>query len=128
MPERVLIAHHRPALRHWLRYQVGRMFGMSVVAETSEGLSAFAQAIEEKPDLALISTGLPLLDGFELARHLHAALPGCRIFLLTEKPDEEDPRRLREVGAVGHLPNRDIERLGHVLATLNTHLQDGLPA
>lgn len=123
MQRRVLIAHHRPALRHWLRYQVRHQFGMSVVAEASEGLSAYAKALDEKPDVAFISTGLPLMDGWELARHIRGSLPDCQVVLFTELPEDEDLRKIRETGAAGHLSNRDIERLGTVLAALNPPLR-----
>jgi CheY-like chemotaxis protein len=57
------------------------------------------------PDVALLDIGLPVMDGYELARQLRAK-PGAsnlRLFAVTGYGQDEDRRRSRDAGFDGHL-------------------------
>jgi len=58
-----------------------------------------------KPDIALLDIGLPVMDGYELARRFreHPALPGVRLVAITGYGQDADRRRVREAGFDGHL-------------------------
>ncbi len=67
---------------------------------------AALQAIETfAPDVALLDIGLPVMDGYELARRIRAT-PGAskvRLFAVTGYGQDEDRRRSRDAGFDGHL-------------------------
>ncbi len=67
---------------------------------------AALRAIEAfAPDVALLDIGLPVMDGYELARRLRAT-PGTskvRLFAVTGYGQDEDRRRSRDAGFDGHL-------------------------
>lgn len=62
-----------------------------VVDVAADGIEALACALRSPPDVALVDIGLPGIDGYELARRLRAACPGCfRLIALTGYgPDRE---------------------------------------
>jgi CheY-like chemotaxis protein len=70
-----------------------------------DGPSALAAATDFRPHTALLDIGLPVMDGFELARRLRSepGLPGLRLVALTGYGQETDRRRSREAGFDHHL-------------------------
>jgi two-component system, sensor histidine kinase len=46
------------------------------VATAADGMEGVAQALELRPDIALVDLGLPLWDGFVVCERLRAALGG----------------------------------------------------
>ncbi|HEY6928200.1 MAG TPA: ATP-binding protein, partial [Thermoanaerobaculia bacterium] len=69
-----------------------------------DGVNGFLQAIQHRPEVALVDIGLPRLDGYEVARRIRGAL-GSRILLvaLTGYGLPEDRRRALEAGFDAHL-------------------------
>jgi CheY-like chemotaxis protein len=71
-----------------------------------DGPSALAIAARFKPDICLLDIGLPVMDGYELARRLRAShdLPeGARIIALTGYGQDADRRRSSEAGFSAHV-------------------------
>jgi CheY-like chemotaxis protein len=70
------------------------------------------------PDVALIDLGLPLMDGYQLARWLREQ-PQCRDIILIAQTGwgrEEDRKRAREAGFDHHLVKPiDHQRLVEIL-------------
>lgn len=72
------------------------------------------------PDLALLDIGLPLVDGYELARrfHAHPVLRRTRLIALTGH--EQDRRQSAAAGFRGHLVKPvDVEKLRALLDRLD---------
>ncbi|MEP6862278.1 MAG: ATP-binding protein [Deltaproteobacteria bacterium] len=61
------------------------------------GLASFT------PDAALLDIGLPVMDGYELARALHARLPGLKLVALTGYGQPDDRARSSAAGFDAHL-------------------------
>lgn len=61
------------------------------------GLSAF------QPDAALLDIGLPVMDGYELARHVRARVPAVKLVALTGYGQANDRQRSRAAGFDAHL-------------------------
>ena len=71
----------------------------------SDGPTALEIAAEFKPDVALLDIGLPVMDGYEVARRLRE-LPGAsktRLIALTGYGQESDHERSRRAGFEEHL-------------------------
>ena len=75
------------------------------VRSAADGPSALAIARDFAPRLAVLDIGLPVMDGYELAQQLRAALGGAelRLIALTGYGQESDRRRSREAGFDAHL-------------------------
>ena len=63
--------------------------GFSVLGEATSGATAIEAAAALHPELVLLDVQLPDLDGFEVARRLHAA-DGALAVVLTSSRDASD--------------------------------------
>jgi signal transduction histidine kinase len=117
---RVLIIEDNPDGRETLRTML-EMWGhkVEVAADGQQGLD---QALALRPEVALVDIGLPMLDGYEVARRVRAAL-GKSIFLiaLTGYGQPHDYRRAFEAGFDAHLVKpAEPEELHELLEQVGT--------
>ncbi|HEX3481936.1 MAG TPA: ATP-binding protein [Kofleriaceae bacterium] len=86
-----------------------------------DGPAALKLAAEFDPDLALLDIGLPVMDGYELARRLHDD-PGLRrvpLVAVTGYGQPADRQRSEDAGFDAHLVKPiDIERVGSLIRQL----------
>jgi signal transduction histidine kinase len=97
-----------------------QLSGHEVFTATNGGTAL--QSIERHlPEVVLLDIGMPLLDGYEVARRIRAQPWGQRITLvaLTGWGQDSDRRRSREAGFDSHLVKPlDLETLTDLLARL----------
>jgi len=98
-PRRVLLVEDHVDSRDMLRILM-RLWGHEVeVAE--DGREGLERALAWRPDVAVVDINLPLLDGYEVARRVRAALgPAIRLIALTACGDRG---RAFEAGFDAHL-------------------------
>jgi CheY-like chemotaxis protein len=84
-----------------------------------DGPSALNKAEAFVPDIALVDVGLPVMDGYELARRLRTVQglpPKLRLVAVTGYGQESDRQRSREAGFEAHLVKPvDIAALARVV-------------
>jgi CheY-like chemotaxis protein len=74
------------------------------VEEAADGEEGVRKALAWGPEVAVVDIGLPLLDGYGVARRLKAALGGRALLIaLTGYGSPEDKRRAIEAGFAHHL-------------------------
>lgn len=75
------------------------------VRTARDSLSAIRAATEFSPDVALMDIGLPMMDGYELAREMRRILPegSCRLIALTGYSEEGEKEKARAAGFEAHL-------------------------
>jgi len=100
---RVLIAEDQSMVRGALRALLDLEDDIEVVAEVGRGDEVVAAVREHAPDIALLDIEMPGRVGIEAARDLAAALPGCRVVILTTFGRPGFLRRAMEVGASGFM-------------------------
>lgn len=95
------------------------LLGHEAVA-TYDGPSALGVAPTMRPDIALLDIGLPVMDGYELARRLRdmPELEGVKLIAVTGYGQESDRQRSLAAGFDDHLvkPLR-LEKLEEILAS-----------
>jgi two-component system response regulator DesR len=74
-----------------------------VVAQVGRGDEVVAAALRERPDVALLDIEMPGMDGLAAASALRAALPECRVIILTAFGRPGYLRRAMESGALGYV-------------------------
>ena len=76
-----------------------------VIRVVHDGPSALRAAVELVPDVALVDIGLPVMDGYELARRLRQepGLERLRLVAVTGYGQDKDRERSREAGFDLHL-------------------------
>ncbi|HVJ29538.1 MAG TPA: ATP-binding protein, partial [Gammaproteobacteria bacterium] len=93
-----------------------RIFGHDV-AVAHDGPQALSLIGKFRPQAAVLDIGLPVMDGYELARQMRAnGLTQCMFVALTGYGQEEDRARSAEAGFAAHLVKPvDLEHLAKVL-------------
>lgn len=76
---------------------------MQVVGEASDGLEAFQKAVELEPDLILLDTGLPSLNGIEAARRIREIVPEAKIIFWSEESSVDMVQEAMSLGAWGYV-------------------------
>ena len=80
---RVLIAEDQSMVRGALAALLALEDDITPVAEVGRGDEVVPQALETRPDVALLDIEMPGLDGISAAAQLRQALPGCHVLILT---------------------------------------------
>ena len=84
--------------------------GWQVVAEADDGKDAVVQAIASNPDIAIIDYSLPVMNGIEATRQIHARLPKAEILIFTMHDSDVLVRELLEAGARAYLLKSDAKQ------------------
>jgi two-component system response regulator DesR len=100
---RVLLAEDQALVRGALTALLSLEGDIEVVAEVARGDEVVPIALATRPDVALLDIEMPGGDGLSAAQALRAALPACRVVMLTTFGRGGYLRRAMESGAVGFL-------------------------
>jgi two-component system, NarL family, response regulator DesR len=98
---RLLLADDQALVRGALATLLGLEPDLEVVAEVGRGDEIVSAARETRPDVALLDVEMPGLDGIAATRDLRAALPSCRVLVVTTFGRPGYLRRALEAGASG---------------------------
>jgi two-component system response regulator DesR len=100
---RVLLAEDQGMMRGALALLLNLEDDIEVVAQVAAGDEIVPAALDAAPDVALLDIELPGRSGLDAATDLRAALPACRILILTTFGRPGYLRRAMEAGASGFL-------------------------
>ncbi|MEV3858725.1 response regulator transcription factor [Streptomyces sp. NPDC050095] len=100
-PIRLLLADDQDLIRGALSALLDLEDDFEVVAAVDSGDKVLAAARAHRPDVALLDIEMPGADGIAAAAALTAALPECRVVILTTFGRAGYLRRAMAAGAVG---------------------------
>jgi two-component system, NarL family, response regulator DesR len=100
---RVLLAEDQAMVRGALAALLSLEGDIEVVAEVARGDEVVSTALTARPDVALLDIEMPGGDGLSAAHALRAALPSCRVVILTTFGRSGYLHRAMESDAVGFL-------------------------
>jgi DNA-binding NarL/FixJ family response regulator len=100
---RVLIADDHSVLRQALRFMLDAQSGLEVVGEASNGREAVDLAEKLQPDIVLMDTVMPGLNGIEATRQIRRRLPKTRVLMLTGYQEDEHVAGALKAGASGYV-------------------------
>jgi signal transduction histidine kinase len=113
---RILIAEDNPDALESLAVLL-KLCGHEVYG-AANGTKALEAAAEHQPEILLLDIGMPLLDGYEVARRIRAQPwgKGMTLVALTGWGQESDRRRSQEAGFDSHLVKPlDLDKLTRLL-------------
>ena len=79
------------------------------MGEAIDGLGSVQKAAELKPDLVLLSVGLPKLNGIEAAKAIRKAVPGVKLLFATQIIDEGVMKAAMSNGAHGYISKMNAQ-------------------
>jgi two-component system response regulator DesR len=100
-PIRLLLADDQALVRGALAALLSLEPDLTVVAEVGRGDEVVPEALRTRPDVALLDVEMPGLDGVAATAAVRAALPGCRVLVVTTFGRPGYLRRAMEAGAGG---------------------------
>jgi len=83
---------------------------LHVVVEAGDGLEAVQKAKELQPDLIVLDSNLPTLNGLDAARHIRLLASDSKIIFLTQNRDKDLIRAALSTGAQGYVLKNDAAR------------------
>ncbi len=100
---RVLVVDDDPLVRSALSLMLGGQADLEVIGEAGDGREGVTLARSLRPDVILMDIRMPVLNGLEATRELHASPEPPRIIMLTTFDADEHVFGALEAGADGFL-------------------------
>ena len=100
---RVLIADDHRLFAEALEAILAGDDRIKVVGHAGDGREAVRLVGDLKPDVVLMDISMPVLDGIEAARQIHAIDGDTCILMLTGSNSRSDVDRARKAGAAGYV-------------------------
>lgn len=104
MDIRILVADNHRVVREAICSLLRNESGMDVVGEADDGRIAIQLARELHPDVVIIETSLPNLNGIEATRQIAHELPNVKVIALSAHSDRRSVCEMLRAGASGYLP------------------------
>jgi PAS domain S-box-containing protein len=106
-PTRVLIVDDHALVRRGFATLLAGEPDLVVVGEAADGQMAIELTRQLAPDVILMDISMPVLDGIEATRAIHAEFPEVRVIGLSMFEVADQPEAMRQAGAVGYLSKSD---------------------
>jgi DNA-binding NarL/FixJ family response regulator len=90
-------------MRAGLKVLLEKHPGFKVISEASDGHQAVENALEVKPDVAVLDIAMPKMNGIEAAQRISSQLPQTAIIILSMHSDEGYILRGLKAGARAYL-------------------------
>lgn len=100
---RIVIADDLQLMREGLRALVKSERGLRLVGEAVDGRDAVRRVLKLKPDVALLDSNMPDMDGIEAARQILEAWPAARVIILAVRPETVSIKHAFQAGALGYV-------------------------
>jgi len=110
MSVRILVADDHGIVRSGIRLLLERQPDMEVIAEASDGVEAFEQALATRPGVCVLDVGMPRMTGLQATREIRAHLPDAQVLILSMHDDERYLFEALKAGAAGYVLKREADQ------------------
>ena len=98
-----LLVEDHELYRMGLSMLLDKAEGITLVAESADGLDGIKKAREYSPDVILMDIGLPNIDGIEATQRIKDFNPDVKILIFTSRDSENDVFEAFKAGADGYI-------------------------
>jgi PAS domain S-box-containing protein len=126
---RVLVVDDDGIFRRFLKDHLSGKPGLEVVGEAEDGRKALEQAEALNPDLVLMDSRMPKLNGFKASRLLLERMPLLKVIILGIFDNIKDKQAAEECGACGYVQKLNVmeELLPAIRAAFRTNGNRKMP-
>jgi DNA-binding NarL/FixJ family response regulator len=100
---KVLLVDDQDLFRHGLALLLKLETELTVIGQACNGKLAIELATQLQPDVILMDVRMPICNGVEATRQIHAQFPWIRILVLTTFDEDEYIWQSLQAGALGYL-------------------------
>lgn len=100
---RVLVVDDQDILRDGVTRMLNRQPDLEVVGEASEGRTAVQLTHQLLPDVVIMDVSMPVMNGIESTRAIHAELPDVQVIGHSLLDEVEGGVAMRQAGAVDYV-------------------------
>ena len=100
---RILVVEDHKPFRQFVCAALSENSDWEVVGEASDGLEAVQKAQILQPDLIVLDIGLPLQDGFKVARQVRRVCDTAKILFLSQYSSNDTVEEAFSLGAMGYV-------------------------
>jgi len=104
---RVLVANDHALFRELLCLILSREGSIKIVGETVNGLQTIDVISNLKPDVVLLDTSMPKMDGIKVLTQIREKSPKTKVLVFSEAPEEAIIFKALKAGAKGYL-SKDV--------------------
>lgn len=117
---KVFLADDHKILRQSLVILLSQQENIEVVGEAADGVEAYKNILDLKPDIAILDISIPKLNGIDLAIKLKQASPETKNIILTMHKSEEFVIMALQAGVRGYvLKDNALEELIQSIETVD---------
>jgi DNA-binding NarL/FixJ family response regulator len=100
---KILLCDDQAVIRDGLEMLLNLEKDFQVIGVAQDGAEAVELAAQKQPDLILMDLKMPIMNGIEATREIHAKFPNIKILVLTTYDDDEWVFDAIRAGASGYL-------------------------
>ena len=117
---RIVVADDHHLVRESIVSLIEKWEDMEVVGEAADGHETLRLVRQKRPDVAIVDIAMPLMNGIEAARQIHALDVETNVVVLSMHSDEDVVRLLLRSGVKGYvLKNSVSEELMIAIRAVN---------
>ena len=100
---RVLLVDDHTIVRQALHMMLRHEPDTEIVGEASNGREAVDLTRQLQPDVVLMDLTMPIMNGIQATRAIHAEFPGVCVIGLSMYDRDEQAEAMRDAGAMGYV-------------------------
>jgi two-component system, NarL family, response regulator DegU len=103
MKKTIVVADDHPIFRKGLVEILREIEDLEIVAELSDGLTAYQQIISKRPDIAILDIEMPGLSGLDVCNKVIKEKSETKFILLTMHREKDFYNNAMELGVMGYV-------------------------
>ena len=122
---RVLVVDDSEIVRRGICLILQTQADIKIVCEAADGADAVRKVREHRPDVVLLDITMPVMNGFEAARHIKHEFPATLIVVVSQSDSAPFAREAIAAGASGYVvkSNASTDLIPMLRKTVSQHLR-----